>query len=120
MSENFRGTDSFETSSGNTRFSGERKTADMSARVSTYPECYLSGLTSESGSFSYTSSWENQSNSPNTLLPVPQNSTTNTFVDGTGSTSADYATTGIIKRNTRPILTAIDGTIYYEVITWEV
>ena len=120
MSENFRGTDVFTTSSGNSRFSGERKTADMSARISTYPECYLSGLTSNDGTFSYTSSYENQSTDPNSIVAVGQNSTTNTFVDGTGSTSADYATTGIIKRNTRPILTAIDGTIYYEVITWEV
>jgi hypothetical protein len=120
MSENFRGTDVFTTASGNTRYSGQRKTADMSARISTYPECYLSKLTSNTGTFSYISSYENQSTNPNSILAVGQNSTTNTFVDGTGSTSADYATTGVIKRNTRPILTAIDGTVYYEVITWEV
>jgi hypothetical protein len=120
MSENFRGTDVFTTASGNSRYSGQRKTADMSARISTYPECYLSGLTSNTGTFSYTSSYENQSTDPNSIVAIGQNSTTNTFVDGTGSTSADYATTGVIKRSTRPILTAIDGTVYYEVITWEV
>ena len=119
MSENFRGTDVFTTSSGSSRYSGQRKTADMSARISTYPECYLSGLISNSGTFSYTSSYENQSTSPNSIVAVGQTSRTNTFVDGTGSTSADYATTGVLKRNTRPILTAIDGTVYYEVITWE-
>lgn len=120
MSENFRGSDTFETSSGNSRFSGERKTADMSARISTYPECYLSGGTSSEGTFSYVSSYENISTSPNSIVAQAQTSTTNTFMDGTGSTSADYATTGVIKRNSRPVFTAIDGTVYYEVVTWTV
>jgi len=120
MSENYRGTDVFETSSGSSRFSGQRKTADMSARIGTYPECYLSNLTTNSGTFSYTSSYENQSTDPNSIVAIGQVSTTNTFVDGTGSTSADYATTGVLKRSSRAILTAIDGTVYYEVITWAV
>jgi hypothetical protein len=120
MSENFRGTDTFTTSSGNTRFSGQRKTADMSARISAYPECYLSSGTSNSGTFSYVSSHENSSTSPNSLVTAAQTSTTNTFVDGTGSTSDTTTTTGIIKRNSRPILTTLLGVTYYEVITWSV
>ncbi len=119
MSENFRGTDIFTTKSGNTRFSGQRKAADMSARISTYPNCYLSNSTGE-GTFSYISSYENTSSSPNSIVTEAQTSTTKTFTDGTGSTSAAYATTGVVKRNSRPILTALDGTIYYEVITWSV
>ena len=40
---------------------------------------------------------------------------------GDGSTNADsYYETGVIKRNSRPLFTALDGTIYYEVITWSV
>ena len=119
MSENFRGTDVFTTESGNTRFSGQRKAADMSARISTYPNCYLSNSTGE-GTFSYTSSYENTSTSPNTISPSAQTSKTKTFTDGTGSTSATYSTTGVVERSSRPILTALDGTIYFEVVTWTV
>ena len=92
----------------------------MSARISTYPDCYLSGTTSSNGTFSYTSSYENNSTSPNTIVTAAQNSTTNSFAEGAGSTSAAYSTTGIIRRNSRPILTALNGTTYYEVITWSV
>ena len=119
MSENYRGTDVFTTESGNSRFSGQRKSADMSARISTYPNCYLTS-SSGSGTFSYTSSYENTSTNPNSIVSVAQNSRTNTFTDGTGSTSATYSTTGVIRRDSRPILTALDGTTYFEVITWTV
>lgn len=119
MSENFRGTDVFTTESGNSRFSGQRKAADMSARISTYPNCYLSNSTG-GGTFSYVSSYENTSTSPNTLVTAAQTSTTKTFTDGNGSTAATYATTGVVRRNSRPILTALDGTIYFEVVTWTI
>jgi len=119
MSENYRGTDVFTTASGNTRFSGQRKTADMSARISTYPNCYLTN-SSSFGSFSYVSSYENGSTAPNILLTLPQYSRTNTFADGNGSTSANYSTTGVVRRESRPILNALNGTTYYEVITWSV
>jgi hypothetical protein len=91
----------------------------MSARISTYPNCYLSSSTG-GGAFSYTSSYENTSTSPNTLVTEAQTSTTTTFTDGTGSTAATYATTGVVRRNSRPILTALDGTIYFEVVTWTI
>ena len=119
MSENYRGTDVFTTSSGNSRFTGNRKAADMSARVSTYPNCYLSS-SSGTGTFSYTSSYENASTNPTTILPVAQVSATSSFTNGTGSTSATYSTTGVVERTSRPILTTLDGTIYFEVVTWTV
>ena len=119
MSENFRGTDVFTTSSGNSRYSGQRKAADMSARISTYPDCYLSSSTG-AGEFSYTSSYQNDSTNPNSIVATAQDSTTKTFTDGTGSTSASYSTTGVVRRNSRPILTALNGTVYFEVITWTV
>ena len=119
MSENFRGTDVFTTASGNTRFSGQRKAADMSASISTYPSCYLTS-SSGSGDFTYDSSFENTSTSPTSIVTQAQVSTTSTFTDGTGSTSNSSATTGVIRRNSRPILTTLAGVTYYEVITWTV
>ena len=119
MSENFRGTDVFTTASGNLRSSGQRKTADMSARISTYPNCYLGSSTGQ-GRFSYVSSYQNTSDNPNTIFKEAQTSTTRTFTDGTGSTSASYSTAGVIRRESRPILNALNGTTYYEVITWTV
>tara|TARA_R110002073_G_scaffold58625_2_gene148348 strand:- start:1012 stop:2496 length:1485 start_codon:yes stop_codon:yes gene_type:complete len=119
MSENFRGTDVFTTESGNSRYSGQRKAADMSARISTYPNCYLSS-SSGTGTFSYISSYQNDSTNPNSIVATAQNSTTKTFTDGTGSTSAAYATAGVVRRNSRPILTALNGTVYFEVVTWTI
>ena len=119
MSENFRGTDVFTTESGNSRYSGQRKSADMSARISTYPNCYLSS-SSGTGTFSYISSYQNDSTNPNSIVPTAQTSTTETFTDGTGSTSAAYATAGVVRRNSRPILTTLDGTVYFEVVTWTI
>ena len=119
MSENFRGTDVFTTSSGNSRFSGQRKAADMSARISTYPNCYISSAIGN-GTFSYTSSYQNDSTNPSSISTTGQTSVTKTFTNGTGSTAATYATTGVVKRNSRPILTVLDGTIYFEVVTWTI
>ena len=119
MSENFRGSDQFETKSGNTRFSGKRKAADMSARISTYPSCFL-GSSRSSGSFTYVSSYENNSKNTRTLAPNPQISTTTTQCIGSGSTQKNYSKKGIIKRESRPVLTDLNGVTYYEIITWEV
>jgi hypothetical protein len=119
MSENFRGTDVFTTESGNTRFSGKRKSADMSARISTYPDCYLTNSVGE-GTFAYVSSYENTSSSTTTLVTNALTSRTSTFTNGTGSTSASYSTSGVIRRESRPILNALNGTTYFEVITWSV
>jgi hypothetical protein len=47
--------------------------------------------------------------------------TRETELIGTGSTSnTGYVTAGVIRRNSREILNTLDGTTYYEVITWEV
>ncbi len=90
-----------------------------SARIQTYPGCFLTSASS-SGSISYTTSETPRANGTNIVLDT-NDSSRNTICEGTGSTSAEgYSTTGIIKRNSRPIITALNGTTYYEVITWSV
>lgn len=90
-----------------------------SARIQTYPGCFLTS-SSSSGSISYITSKTPRANE-NVIVFDETNSSRNTICEGTGSTTAEgYSTTGIIKRNSRPIITALDGTTYYEVITWSV
>ena len=115
------GTDVFETASGNTRFSGARHSASISARVIPRTGSYLINTGPVSGSFSYTGAWENTSDSPNTLLTNPLTSTTVNTLTGTGSTAATgYFTTGILQRKVRQVLTALNGDVYWEVVTWTV
>jgi hypothetical protein len=120
MSENFRGSDVFVTSSGNSRYNGQRKSASMSAKTQTYPNCFLTS-SSNSGTFSYVSSYENTSTSPNIINAQAQTSTTTSNVKGTGATSDTSQTSGILKRNSRPIFSGLEnGNTYYEVVTWSV
>ena len=108
-------------SSGSTTSSltGFSQNFGASARIQTYPGCFLTS-SSSSGSISYITSETPRANG-NVIVTDTNNSSRNTICEGTGSTTAEgYSTTGIIKRNSRPIITALDGTTYYEVITWSV
>jgi hypothetical protein len=108
-------------SSGSTTSSltGFTQNFGASARIQTYPGCFLTS-SSSSGSISYITSETPRANG-NVIVTDTNNSSRNTICEGTGSTTAEgYSTTGIIKRNSRPIITALDGTTYYEVITWSV
>ena len=90
-----------------------------SARIQTYPGCFLTS-SSSNGSITYITSKTPRANG-NVIVFDESDSSRNTICEGTGSTSATgYTETGIIKRNSRPIVTALDGTTYYEVITWSV
>ena len=90
-----------------------------SARIQTYPGCFLTS-SSSNGSITYITSKTPRANG-NVIVFDESNSSRDTICEGTGSTTAEgYSTTGIIKRNSRPIITALDGTTYYEVITWSV
>jgi hypothetical protein len=90
-----------------------------SARIQTYPGCFLTD-SSSTGTISYVSSSTPRAAGAGIVSDV-FNSDRQTKCIGTGSTSATgYTTTGIIKRNSRPIVTALDGTTFYEVITWSV
>ena len=108
-------------SSGSTTSSltGFSQNFGASARIQTYPGCFLTS-SSSSGSISYITSETPRANA-NVIVTDTNNSSRDTICEGTGSTTAEgYSTTGIIKRNSRPIITALDGTTYYEVITWSV
>lgn len=119
MTEDMRGADQFTTKSGRMRFSGQRKSADMSARVNTYPNSYLT-VASSKGYFSYISSYENNEKNTRILSPKAQYSTTTTACVGTGTKSVSYQTKGIVKRESRPVLTDLNKVTYYEVITYSI
>ena len=90
-----------------------------SARIQTYPGCFLTEESS-TGTVSYVSSSTPRA-AGSGIVTDTFNSNRQTKCVGTGSTSATgYATTGIIKRNSRPIVTDLAGVTYYEVITWSV
>ena len=90
-----------------------------SARIQTYPGCFLTEKTSE-GTISYTTS-ETPRVDGNLITTDTSKSSRQTKCEGTGSTDKDgYKETGVIKSNVRPILTNLEGTTYYEVITWSV
>jgi len=98
---------------------GYVKSFSTSARIQTYPGCYLQS-SSSTGSVSYTAVSTPVANN-NVISFVNTNSSTISQCTGTGSTSASgYQTTGVLKRSSRPILTTLDGTTYYEEITWSV
>ena len=97
--------------------SGYLQSFSSSARIQVYPACYLTS-SSSSGTVSYVASSQPVANN-NVISYSVNNSSSNTSCIGRGSISANgYSETGIIKRDSRPILTALDGTTYYEVITW--
>jgi len=90
-----------------------------SARIQTYPGCFLNSASS-TGTIDYQSSASPRANG-NIIVFDNSFSSRSTTCNGTGSTTEEgYSTTGIIKRNSRPIITALNGTTYYEVITWSV
>ena len=90
-----------------------------SARIQTYPGCFLTN-SSSTGTISYISSSTPRA-AGSGIVTDNFSSDRQTKCVGTGSTSATgYNTTGIIKRNSRPIITALDGTTFFEVITWSV
>jgi hypothetical protein len=111
----------FATSGGNTMSqTGFTQNFGASARIQTYPGCFLTNTGSSTGTIDYQSSASPRANE-NVIVFDKTFSSRSTTCNGTGSTTAEgYSTTGIIKRNSRPIITALDGTTYYEVITWSV
>jgi len=90
-----------------------------SARVSTFPGCFLTSSAS-SGGIDYIAAEVPVKNGAS-IGVTERRANRNTKCIGAGSTSSTgYNETGVIKRNSRPILTALDGTTFYEVITWSV
>lgn len=99
-----------------------------SARIQVYPGCFLT-TASSNGSVSYKSQktyvFEADDDGDGYYdgidSTIESNASSTTSCIGQGSTSnAGYVTTGILRRDSRPVLTSLDGTTYYEVITWSV
>ena len=99
-----------------------------SARIQVYPGCFLT-TASSNGSVGYKSQktyvFEADNDGDGYYdgidSTIESNASSTTSCIGQGSTSnAGYVTTGILRRDSRPVLTSLDGTTYYEVITWSV
>ena len=84
----------------------------LSANTQTYPGCFLTSSTS-SGTVEYDSKIREEASNATSKVK--------TTCAGFGSTSnSGWSANGILKRKSRPLLTDLSGTTYYEVITWSV
>ena len=113
------GTDVFETADGGSRFSGAKYRLSFGSDIQTFPDCYLVGSTTATGTIAYPAGYENTSDDPNTIVTNELTSSTVTTLKGTGATSAvGYSTTGIIERlRPRLVLTTLAGVAYWEITT---
>lgn len=111
-----------------TPYTDWQRSYSPSARIQVYPGCYLTNAAS-SGSVSYTSGTtyvlnadeDDDGYGDGLDTTIVSNAFSGTECVGTGSTAATgYLTSGILKRNSRPIINALDGSTYYEVITWSI
>ena len=86
----------------------------LSATNQAYPGCFITNAVSN-GTVSYPSTIRSEGAQPDAI------SKTTTKCTAVGSSSnTGWVETGILKRKSRPILTDLSGTTYYEVITWTV
>lgn len=120
-SYNYRGFDRMSTIDGGVTVTEPRRSADIGANISVFPGHYLLN-TEASGSFAYTAGAQLVRSSGGSIVSsLAQTSYEYNTLVGTGATSATgYATTGVIRRRSRPVFTDLNGTTYYEVITWSV
>ena len=96
---------------------GFQKSFASSANSQSYPGSYLTA-TSSTGSVDYQSSSQPYLSAPNAISAQNAFSYSSSTCTGTGATTAEgYSETGVISRDVRTILTALDGTIYYEIVT---
>jgi hypothetical protein len=90
-----------------------------SANISVFPGCYLTDDSSD-GTVDYVTSSQPVA-SGNVITREEDSSSRVTKCEGTGELAATgYVETGVIRRNSRAILTTLLGVTYYEVITWSV
>tara|TARA_R110000765_G_scaffold99950_3_gene187415 strand:+ start:444 stop:3692 length:3249 start_codon:yes stop_codon:yes gene_type:complete len=106
------------TVSGNnssTSASGFTNAFSSSARIQTYPSCYISGLTSKTGNVTYTGA-SIPRGSGSIISFDNYTAKTQTQVIGSGSTSTTgYSTTGLLSVDVNVVLVSVDGSIYYGV-----
>jgi hypothetical protein len=100
-----------------------------SARVQVYPGSYIVGDLKSEGEVSYQSALSHRFQADQDedgyfdglRDEIKSYASSTTECIGEGSSSATgFSETGILKRDSRPILTDLDGNTYYEVITWSV
>jgi hypothetical protein len=100
-----------------------------SARIQVYPGSYLIGDGESSGAVDYQSALSHRFEADQDedgyfdglRDEIKSYASSQTECKGSGSTEATgFSETGILKRDSRPILTDLDGNTYYEVITWSV
>lgn len=108
-------------STGNITVTGFTQRFSISANVSVFPGCRLTGAGSSEGTVAYVASSQPRRTSPSIIVTDETSSNIQTKCIGAGSTAlTGYQETGIVRRVSRPMLTALDGTTYWEVITWTV
>lgn len=112
---------SVSVSDGNTSqtSSGFTQSITSSARIQTYPSCYINTTgdftTSANGSILYTGASIPRANG-NTIVFDNYDASTQTSVLGEGSTAADgYSTTGLLSVDVDVVLVSVDGSIFYGV-----
>ena len=98
---------------------GFQKSFASSASIQHYVGSYLTS-SSSSGSVSYQSSEQPYLSAPNAISVQSAFSSASSSCTGTGATSATgYSEVGVISRTVNVVLTALDGTTYYQVVTEE-
>ena len=82
-------------------------------------DSYLTS-SSSSGSVSYQSSEQPYLSAPNAISVQTAFSSASSSCTGTGATAATgYSEVGVISRTVNAVLSALDGTTYYQVVTEE-
>ena len=98
---------------------GFQKSFASSASIQHYVGSYLTS-SSSSGSVSYQSSEQPYLSAPNAISVQTAFSSASSSCTGTGATAATgYSEVGVISRTVNVVLTALDGTTYYQVVTEE-
>ena len=105
---------------------GSNQNISNSARIQIYDGYYLTGNPTQNqsvGTESYTSSTRPRLNSAgDAIVNDTSTSTETTKCQATGATSlpASYKVYGLVKRTSNHVLTALNGTKYYEVTSWTI
>ena len=98
---------------------GFQKSFASSASIQHYVGSYLTS-SSSSGSVSYQSSEQPYLSAPNAISVQTAFSSASSSCTGTGATAATgYSEVGVISRTVNAVLSALDGTTYYQVVTEE-
>ena len=120
----YKGSDVYTTTNGTNSTAVAKYGANIGADISTYPGYFLTNTTA-SGCFSYTAGSQASGLNTNTVAVSSLTANITNTLTGSGSYAATgfpsgYSTTGILQQKARPVLTALDGTTYWELITWTV